>query len=94
MVVVPLDRFAKPVILATLVTVPPAWVRFAAVPPVRFAFPALTTRALREAFAVRLPVLLTVVVPLIIPPLLMVVLPPVRLANPVILATLVTVPPA
>ncbi len=64
----------------------------AAVPPVRFAFPAVTTKACREAFAVRLP-LLTVVVPPTIPPLLIVVFPPVRLAKLVILATLVTVPP-
>ena len=91
-VVVPFDRLAKPVILATLMTVPPDCVRLAAVPPVRFAFPAVTTKACREAFAVRLP-LLTVVVPPTIPPLLIVVFPPVRLANPVILATLTTVPP-
>ena len=91
--VVPPVRLAKPVILATLVTVPPDCVRFVAVPPVRFALPAVTTKACREAFAVRLPVLLTVVVPPTIPPLLMAVVPPLRLAKPVILATLVTVPP-
>ena len=92
-VVVPFDRLANPVILATLVTVPPDCVRLVAVPPVRVAVPEETTRSLSEAFAIRLPVLLTVVVPLTIPPLLIAVVPPVRLAKPVILATLVTVPP-
>ena len=62
-------------------------------PPVRFALPAVTFRTPSEAFAVRLPVPLTVVVPPTIPPLLIVVFPPVRLAKPVILATLTTVPP-
>ena len=52
-----------------------------------------TTSAFREAFAVRLPVPLTVVVPPTIPPLLMMVVPPDRLVKPVMLATLVTVPP-
>ena len=59
----------------------------------RLAVPDETTRALREAFAVRLPVPLTVVVPPTIPPLLMMVVPPDRLVKPVMLATLVTVPP-
>ena len=92
MAVVPPVRLAKPMIFATLVTVPPDWVRLAAVPPVRFAFPAFTTKACREALAVRLPEVLTVVVPPTIPPLLTVVFPPVRLAKLVTLATLVTLP--
>ena len=65
----------------------------AAVPPVRLAVPDDMTRAPSEAFAVRLPVLLTVVLPATIPPFMIVVLPPERLAKPVILASLITVPP-
>ena len=93
MAVVPPLRLANPMMVATLVTLPPDCVRLAADPPIRFALPALTTRELSEAFAVRLPVLMTVVVPPTIPPFLIVVLPPERLAKPVILATLTTVPP-
>ena len=54
-VVVPFDRLAKPVILATLVTVPPDCVRLEAVPPVRFAVPAETFTAARVEFAVNVP---------------------------------------
>ena len=92
-VVVPPERLAKPVILAELMTVPPDWVRFEILPPGRLAVPDETTRALREAFAVRLPVLLTVVLPATIPLFMIAVFPPERLAKPVILATLITVPP-
>ena len=77
--------------MARLVRVPFTVVAFA-VPPVRFAVPAVIVRTPSEALAVRLPVLLTVVIPPTIPPLLIVVFPPERLAKPVMLATLVTSP--
>ena len=91
-VILPPLKLAKPVILATLVTVPAAWLRLVAVPPVRLAVPVVTVRPWRLAFAVRFPPLI-VVVPPTIPPLLIVVFPPERVAKSVILATLVTVPP-
>ena len=56
MVVLPLVRLAKPVILATLMTVPPDCVRLATVPPVRLAVPvAETVRLPRMALAVKFP---------------------------------------
>ena len=54
-VVFPPLRFAKPVMLATLVTVPPDWVRFATVPPVRLAVPVEISTAPRVAFALNVP---------------------------------------
>ena len=54
-VVFPPERVAKSVILATLVTVPPDWVRFATVPPVRLAVPVEISTAPRVAFAVNVP---------------------------------------
>ena len=62
-------------------------------PPTNVALPAVNCKPSRRLpFDVRFPVLLTVVMPPMIPPLLMAVVPPVRLAKLVILATLVTLP--
>ena len=66
------EILAKPVILATLVTLPPCWVRLATVPPVRFASPVYTISAPTEALAFRLP-LLRVVFPLMVPPVILAV---------------------
>ena len=73
-VVFPPVKSAKPVTLATLMTVPSDCVRLATVPPVRLVVPD-TTRACRDALAVRLPKLLTVVVPPTIAPELKMVIP-------------------
>ena len=89
-VAVPPDCTSSDVRLALLVKVPFTVVA-AAVPPVRLALPVVIVRACRLAFAVRFPPL-TVVVPPTIPPLWIVVLPPVKSAKPVTLATLMTVP--
>ena len=62
-VVVPPERLAEPVMFPELVNVPADWVRFVAVPPVRFAVPPLTVRAWSDAFDVNVPSV-TVVVPL------------------------------
>ena len=62
-VVVPPERLAEPVMFPELVKVPADWVRFVAVPPVRFAVPPSTVRAWSDAFDVNVPSV-TVVVPL------------------------------
>ena len=92
MFAVPPDIPRLPVMLPTLVSVPLVCNTFVAVPPVRFADPPLTVRAWSDALAVRFPELETVVVPPTISPLLIVVVPPERLAEPVMFPVLVTVP--
>ena len=54
-VVFPLDRLAKPVILATLMTAPPDCVRLPTLPPVRSAVPEETTTFPKIALAVNVP---------------------------------------
>lgn len=90
MVAMPPEMLAKPVILATLVNVPPDSVRLATVPPVRFASPLYTFRAPTEALAIRLP-LLRVVFPLMVPPVILAV--PVKIATFPKVALDVNVPP-
>ena len=89
---IPADWTSSDVRLARLFRVPFTVVA-PAEPPVRFAVPAVIVRTPSEAFAVRLPEPLIVVVPTTIPPLLMVAMPLEMFAKPLILATLVTVPP-
>ena len=89
-VVLPPVRLAF-VITPALCNSPPDCARLATVPPVTLTVPVTRDRLLRAPDDVRLPAF-TVVMPPTIPPPLIVVLPPVRLTLPVMLAVLVTVP--
>ena len=89
--VVPPVRRTVPVMFAALVTAPPDCIRLVALPPVRFAWPLFTTRALSVPAEVRLPPEFTYVIPLMIPVAVTAVVPPLKLATP-ILPLFVTVP--
>ena len=102
-VVVPPERLAEPVMFPELVKVPADWVRFVAVPPVKFAVPPLTVRAWSDAFEVNVPAETVVVPPTVAEDVAVVVplvtanvlcsAPPVMLSVPLLVTAPLTMPP-